>query len=100
MEMITITSILIFGIFSLLALLLLINISSMMAILLLVSAPVVLVLLIPETVIGFLTYQHMVLANGLVPVNNFHILLIIWSTLIGLILYTEFLTWYLSRNKA
>lgn len=100
MEMITITSTLIFGIFSLLVLLLLINVSSMMAILLLISAPVVMVIIIPDTVIGFLSYQHLALANGLVPVNNFHILLIIWSTLIGLILYTEFLTWYLSRKRA
>lgn len=99
MEMITITSMLIFGVFSLLVLLLLINVSSMMAIILLVAAPVGSVLIIPEAVIGFLSYQHIVLANGLVPVNNFHILLIIWSTLTGLILYTEFLTWYLSRNR-
>jgi hypothetical protein len=40
----------------------------------------------------------MSLANGLVPVNNFHILLMIWSTLIGIILYTEFLTWYLGKG--
>ncbi|MFP4654150.1 MAG: hypothetical protein ACLFMM_00455 [Methanohalobium sp.] len=99
MEMITITSMLVFGIYSLLVLLLLINVSSMMAILLLIIAPVGSVLIIPEAIIGFLTHQHIVLANGLVPVNNLHILLIIWSTLTGLILYTEFLTWYLSRSR-
>jgi hypothetical protein len=53
---------------------------------------------IPDISIAFLSIQQMSLANGLVPVNNFHILLMIWSTLIGVILYTEFLTWYLGKG--
>ena len=52
----------------------------------------------PDISIAFLSYEQMSLVNGLVPVNNFHILLMLWSTLIGLILYTEFLTWYLGKG--
>ncbi len=61
--------------------------------------PLFATLILPGTSTGFLAYQHFLLANGLVPVNNFHILLMVWSTLIGIILYTEFLTWYLAKGK-
>ena len=91
-------SLLIFGIFMLVVLFALITISSISAVIILLFVPVLAVLIMPNTVIAFLSYQHLLLANGLVPINNFHILLFIWSTLIGIILYTEFLTWYLARK--
>ncbi|MCM1987811.1 hypothetical protein [Methanococcoides seepicolus] len=43
--------------------------------------------------------EHVRLAGGVVPINNYHLLLFTWSTIIGIILYTEFLTWYLSKKK-
>lgn len=99
METITITSFLIFGIFSLIVLFILINVSSILSMIILLFAPVISILAAPGVAIPFLSHQHLLLAKGLVPINNLHILLFIWSTMMGLILYTEFLTWYLSRKK-
>ena len=87
-------SLFVFGIFTLVVLFALIAVSSISAVIIMLFVPVLAVLIIPNTVIAFLSYQHLLLANGMVPINNFHILLFIWSTLIGIILYTEFLTWY------
>ncbi|MDY0385864.1 MAG: hypothetical protein RBT65_01780 [Methanolobus sp.] len=87
-----------FALFAVLILFVLINMSSRLALIILFLAPLFLILLMPGTSIAFLSYRHMLLANGLVPINNFHILLMLWSTLIGIILYTEFLTWYLARG--
>ena len=93
-----IASLMVFGMFVLAVLFILIDMSSMMAIIVLFFVPMLAVLIMPKTVMAFLSYQHLLLADGLVPINNFHILLFIWSTLIGIILYTEFLTWYLARK--
>ncbi|MBN2488985.1 MAG: hypothetical protein JXA98_08160 [Methanosarcinaceae archaeon] len=91
-------SLFVFGIFTMLVLFALIAVSSISAVIIMLFVPVLAVLVMPKTVIAFLSYQHLLLANGMVPINNFHILLFIWSTLIGIILYTEFLTWYLARK--
>ena len=93
-----IASLMVFGMFVLAVLFILIDMSSMMAIIVLLFVPTIAVLIMPKTIMAFLSYQHLLLADGLVPINNFHILLFIWSTLIGIILYTEFLTWYLARK--
>ncbi len=87
-----------FALFAVLILFVLINMSSRLALIILFFTPLFFILLIPGTSMAFLSYRHMLLANGLVPINNFHILLMLWSTLIGIILYTEFLTWYLARG--
>ncbi|WP_407355316.1 hypothetical protein [Methanolobus sp. WCC5] len=93
-------SAILFALFAMLVLFVLINISSRLAFIILFFTPLIFILIIPKTSIAFLAYQQMLLANGLVPVNNFHILLMLWSTLIGIILYTEFLTWYLGKGKS
>lgn len=92
-------SAILFALFAVVVLFVLINMSSRLAMIILFIIPVLSVLVIPDTAIAFLSYRQMLLANGLVPINNFHILLIIWSTLIGIILYTEFLTWYLAKGR-
>lgn len=92
-------SALLFVIFAFVVLLALVNISSRLAMLILFLTPFISTLIIPKTFIAFLSYQHILLANGLVPVNNFHVLMMLWSTLLGIILYTEFLTWYLAKDK-
>jgi hypothetical protein len=38
------------------------------------------------------------LDGGNVPINNYHILFIVWTTLTGIIIYSEFLTWYLAKR--
>ncbi|MDO9518541.1 MAG: hypothetical protein Q7J10_10925 [Methanosarcinaceae archaeon] len=94
----TLASLMVFGMFVLAVLFILIDMSSIMAMIVLLFVPIIAVLIMPKSVIAFMSYQHLLLADGLVPINNFHILLLIWSTLIGIILYTEFLTWYLARK--
>ena len=91
-------SLMVFGMFVLAVLFVLIDMSSILAMLILLFVPIFAVIIMPKTIIAFLSYQHLLLADGLVPINNFHILMFIWSTLIGIILYTEFLTWYLARK--
>ena len=93
-----IASLMVFGMFVLFVLFLLIDMSSALAMIILIFVPILAVIIMPKSVMAFLSYQHLLLADGLVPINNFHILLFIWSTLIGIILYTEFLTWYLARK--
>jgi hypothetical protein len=88
-----------FALFAMVVLFVLINMSSRLALIILLVIPLVLILVIPDMSIAFLSIEQMSLANGLVPVNNFHILLMLWSTLIGVILYTEFLTWYLAKGS-
>jgi hypothetical protein len=70
-----------------------------MAAIVLLLLPLVTIVAIPETANAFLAHEHARLAGGVVPINNYHLLLFVWSTIIGIILYTEFLTWYLSKNK-
>lgn len=85
--------------FALTVLFILIRMSSRLAMLVLVAVPVLAVIIMPGASVAFLSYEHFRFAQGLVPVNNFHILLTLWSTLIAIILYTEFLTWYLTTGK-
>ncbi|MCD4800106.1 MAG: hypothetical protein K8R01_00740 [Methanococcoides sp.] len=92
-------AVIIFGLLSAIVLYLLVNYSSLIAGVVLLGIPLVIMLVIPDAAIGFLTHEHVRLAGGVVPINNYHLLLFAWSTIIGIILYTEFLTWYLSRKK-
>jgi hypothetical protein len=87
-----------FALFAIVVLFVLIKMSSRLALIILLFIPLAFILIMPDISIAFLSIEQMSLANGLVPVNNFHILLMIWSTLIGIILYTEFLTWYLGKG--
>ena len=100
MEILALTgSALLFALFSLVVLFALVNVSSRLALIILFFVPFLGVLVLPGTSMAFLSYRHFLLADGLVPVNNFHILMMVWSTLIGVVLYTEFLTWYLAKGK-
>ena len=87
-----------FALFAIVVLFVLIKMSSRLALIILLLIPLAFIFIVPDISIAFLSIEQMSLANGLVPVNNFHILLMIWSTLIGIILYTEFLTWYLGKG--
>jgi hypothetical protein len=93
-------SAILFALFTLVVLFVLIKMSARLALIILFLIPVIPVLLMPGIAISFLSHRHMLLADGLVPINNFHILLMLWSTLVGLILYTEFLTWYLRKGRS
>ncbi|MEA1909057.1 MAG: hypothetical protein U9N43_08535 [Euryarchaeota archaeon] len=90
-------SIILYFLYTTLVLILLIRLSSFIAAILLLGIPLVLVLALPDHSVAFLSYQQAVFGDGLIPINNLHILLFIWSALIAVILYTEFITWYLGR---
>ncbi|MDA0524575.1 hypothetical protein [Methanococcoides alaskense] len=92
-------AVIIFGLLSAIVLYLLVNYSSLIAGVVLLGIPLAIMLVIPNAAIEFLNHEHVRLAGGIVPINNYHLLLFTWSTIIGIILYTEFLTWYLSRKK-
>ncbi|MEA1905459.1 MAG: hypothetical protein U9N12_00705 [Euryarchaeota archaeon] len=90
-------SIMLYFLYVTLVLILLIRLSSFIAAILLLGIPLILVLALPDQSVAFLSYQQAVFGDGLIPINNLHILLFIWSALIAVILYTEFITWYLGR---
>lgn len=91
-------SLVIFALLTLLAILLMVYVSSAVAILALLLVPIMGVFIMPNTALSFLAFRHVVLAEGNVPINNYHILLFVWSTLIGMIVYSEIFTWYLGRR--
>lgn len=91
-------SLVIFALLTLLAILLMVYVSSAVAILVLLLVPLMCIFVLPEMSLSFLAFRHVVLAQGNVPINNYHILLFVWSTLIGVIVYSELFTWYLGRR--
>jgi predicted membrane protein len=92
-------SLVIFALLTLLAILLMVYVSSAVAILALLLVPLMCIFIMPDTALSFLAFRHAMLAEGNVPINNYHILLLVWSTLIGMIVYSEIFTWYLGRKE-
>ncbi len=93
-----ILSVILYVLYSTLVFILLIRIASLIAAVALLGIPILIILITPDRSISFLAYQHAVLGDGMIPINNLHILLFIWSSLLAIILYTEFITWYLGRG--
>ncbi|OPY20251.1 MAG: hypothetical protein A4E24_01175 [Methanomethylovorans sp. PtaU1.Bin093] len=92
-------SLVIFALLSLMAILLMVYISSAVAILALLLVPLTCIFIMSDTTLSFLAFRHVVLAEGNVPINNYHVLLFIWSALVGIIVYSEIFTWYLGRKE-
>ena len=88
--------ILLFLIYYLFILLTLLFISSYVAVITMLLFPIIFLLSIPEKNIEFFTYVHAEFFNGMVTINNLHILLFIWASLFGIIMYTEILSRYIS----
>jgi hypothetical protein len=59
--------------------------------------PVVIAFLFPGPVSQFLSIAQFSYMG--VPVNNIHLLLMLWSALLGIIIYSELLSWYLLTDK-
>jgi hypothetical protein len=95
----TLISIILYLMYTALVLTLLVRLSSFIAATALLGIPLLFVLILPDQSVTFMSYQHAVLGDGLIPINNLHILLFIWSAMLAVILYTEFITWYLGRGK-
>ena len=95
----TLISIILYLLYTALVLTLLVRLSSFIAATALLGIPLLFVLILPDQSVAFMSYQHVVLGDGLIPINNLHILLFIWSAMLAVILYTEFITWYLGRGE-
>lgn len=86
-------SILLFFIYAMVILILIIYVSPLISAIVMIIIPVAIVLLFPEPVAQFLSIEQFSFSG--VPVHNIHILLMLWSTLMGIIIYSELLSWYL-----
>lgn len=85
-------------VYAVVGLYLLINISSAATAMYLIGLPLLLLMIIPSSFVAFLTTKQFDLANGTLPFHNLHILLFIWAMLLGILCYTEFITWYLAEE--
>lgn len=92
------TSITIFAFYVFFILLIMIFISSYLAAIILLVIPVLFLIVIPDTGIEFLRFKQAEFINGTVIINNLHILLLIWSALLSIIMYTELVSWYISHE--
>lgn len=95
----SVISLMIFALLTLLAIILMVYVSSAVSMLVLLIVPIMCILMMPDTALSFLAFRHIVLAEGNVPINNYHVLLFVWSTLIGIIVYSEIFTWYLGSRE-
>ena len=94
----SITAFIIFILYIGLILYIMLFISSYLAGIIMLLIPILILLVLPEMGIGFLTYKQAEFLNGKIAINNLHIVLFIWSTLMGIIIYTELVSWYISHE--
>ncbi len=87
----------IFFIYVIIILMILIYISPILSALVLVLVPVASVYLLPDQTIRFFSEQQFSFEG--VSIQNIHILLSIWSALLGVVAYTEIVSWYLLREE-
>jgi hypothetical protein len=59
--------------------------------------PVAIVYLYPDPMAHFFSIEQFSYQG--VPVNNIHIMLMLWSALLGVIIYSELLSWYLLKDE-
>ncbi len=90
-------SVIIFLIYVSIILIIMIYISPVVSALVLILVPVVSVFLLPEGTKSFFSIEQFSFAG--VSIQNIHILLSIWSALIGIVVYTEIISWYLLRTE-
>lgn len=91
-------SFLLFFIYAMVILILIIYVSPIISAIVMIIIPVAIVLLFPEPVAQFLSIEQFSFTG--VPVHNIHILLMLWSALMGIIIYSELLSWYLLIDES
>ena len=96
--MIEMLYIIIFISYIFLILLTMLFVSSYLAAFIMLFIPILVLIVKPDFCIEFLSYEQGEFLNGMLTINNLHILLLIWSALLSIIIYTEFLSWYISRE--
>ncbi|MDO8728148.1 MAG: hypothetical protein Q7J35_19005 [Candidatus Methanoperedens sp.] len=92
-----ILSFLLFFIYAMVILILLIYISPIISAIVMIILPLVIALIFPDPVSQFLSILQFSYMG--VPVNNIHLMLMLWSALLGIIIYSELLSWYLLMDK-
>ncbi len=96
--MIELLYIIIFISYIFLILLTMLFVSSYLAAFIMLCIPILVLIVKPDFAIEFLSYEQGEFLNGMLTINNLHILLLIWSALLSIIIYTEFISWYVSRG--
>ena len=89
-------SLLLFFIYAMITLIILVYLSPIVSAILMIIIPVAIVFLYPEPVAQFFSIEQFSYQG--MPVYNIHIMLMLWSALLGIIIYSEFLSWYLLRD--
>jgi hypothetical protein len=92
-------SLLVFFIYTVVILITMLYISANISILVMIFIPLVSVYFLPEMTIQFLTTNQFSFIDGLVVIQNIHILLMIWPVIIGMVAYMEIVSWYLSLDQ-
>jgi len=92
-----ILSFLLFFIYAMVILIILIYISPIISAIVMIILPVAIAFLFPDPVSQFLSIAQFSYMG--VPVNNIHLMLMLWSALLGIIIYSELLSWYLLMDK-
>lgn len=94
-----IISLLLLSIYAVAILIMLVYVSPIISAIIMIVLPVFFVVLLPDYAIEFFSIEQFSFLEGTVPVFNIHVLLFIWSALLGVIAYAEFLSWYLLRGS-
>ena len=92
-----IVSLILFTIFVLCVFLIMFFVSSYIALAFLIALPIAIVYMMPAQAYVFINQPFGKLWG--VDVLNLHILLAVWCSLIALIIYSEFLAWYIHNQK-
>lgn len=92
-----ILSFIIFTIYTILILIVTLYISPVLSALLMFIVPAGLVYFMPTETIQFLSTKQFSFDSILI--QNIHILLLIWSAIMGVIAYSEILSWYLFKEQ-
>ncbi len=96
--MIELLYIIIFISYIFLILLTMLFVSSYLAAFIMVLIPIMVLIVKPDFCIEFLSFEQGEFLDGMLTINNLHIMLLIWAALLSIIIYTEFLSWYISRG--
>ncbi len=91
-------SFLLFFIYAMVILILLIYISPVISAIVMIIIPVAIVFIFPEPSAQFLSIEQFSYLG--VSINNIHIMLMLWSALLGIIIYSELLSWYLLMDES
>lgn len=89
-------SLMLFFIYAMITLMILVYLSPKVSAVLMIIIPVAIVFLYPEPVAQFFSIEQFSYQG--MPVYNIHVMLMLWSALLGIIIYSEFLSWYLLRD--